>query len=436
MMKHISSKILNYKYLALFLLSIQGFVMRAENLPFELRNKVYNDFVQTVLLYPLGEPLKEPIIRLNEADQLQLSFDILGDEAYVYDYTILHCTYDWKPSDLQNIEYINGYQEDQINNYRFSLNTLTSYVHYDFNFPTDNLKPKLSGNYLLIVYGDRPEADQMLFTCRFMVVESLASISASVPQYSRNPDYVKKKHQIDVTINAPNGYLINPQQSLNLVIRQNGRWDNAVVGLKPSYTYSDKMTYEYEEETVFDGGNQFRNFDLKSFKYNSEYIQRITQENDAFVVQLWPSKRRSQTNYVYDKDINGRKLIKARDDQETDVEGDYAWVYFFLDYPVPLTHEDIYILGALNNWNLDEKSKMNYNFERKGYEGKLFLKQGYYNYQYGILERGKQKADVTTIEGDFWDTQCEYSVYLYFKRPGTVYDQLVATNVITSHPVN
>ncbi|MFZ4464005.1 MAG: type IX secretion system plug protein domain-containing protein, partial [Bacteroidales bacterium] len=184
-MKHNSSKILNFKYLAIFLLCIQGFVMRAENLPFELRNKVYNDFVQTVLLYPLGEPLKEPIIRLNEADQLQLSFDILGDEAYVYNYTILHCTYDWKPSDLQKIEYINGYEEDQIRDYRFSMNTLTSYVHYDFSFPTDNLKPKLSGNYLLIVYGERPEADQMLFTCRFMVVESLASISASVPQYSR-----------------------------------------------------------------------------------------------------------------------------------------------------------------------------------------------------------------------------------------------------------
>lgn len=435
-MKHIGSKLLNFKYLAFVLLTIQAIMAQAETLPFELRNKVYNDFVQTVLLYPQDEPLKEPIIRLNEADQLQLSFDILGDEAFVYNYTILHCTYDWKPSDLQKIEYINGYEEDQIRDYRFSLNTLTSYVHYDLRFPTENLKPKLSGNYLLIVYGERPETGQMLFTCRFMVVESLASISASVPQYPRNPDYVKKKHQIDVTINSANGYLINPQQSLNLVIRQNGRWDNAVVGLKPSYTYADKMTYEYEEETVFDGGNQFRNFDLKSFKYNSEYIQRISQENNAFSVQLWPSKKRSQTNYVYDKDIYGRKLIKARDDQETDVEGDYAWVYFFLDYPAPLTHDDIFILGALNDWNLDEKSKMEYNYERKGYEGKLFLKQGYYNYQYGIRERGKQKADVTSIEGDFWDTQCEYYLFLYFKRPGTVYDQLVATAIIPSHPVN
>jgi hypothetical protein len=400
---------------------------------YELNNKVYKEFVQTVQLYPVNEPLLDPILYLNDPRLLTLSFDILGTETAVYNFTIVHCTYDWKLSDLQLIEYVNGYQEDEIRDFRYSLNTLTPYIHYSLTFPGENLQPKLSGNYILVVYDSQLNADNILFTRRFMVVETKASMAVSIPQYPKNPDYIKTKHQVDVTVIADNTYRVNPNQSLNLVIKQNGRWDNAVVGLKPNYIYSDKLTYEYDELTVFDASNQFRNFDMKSFKYQSEYIQKIQMEPDCFSVELWPSKRRNTANYILEKDIFGRKLIKARDDQDSEIEGDYAWVQFFLDYPVPLTQDDIYLIGALNDWNLDENSRLVYNFERKGYEGKLFLKQGYYNYLYGVVEKGKTKADVSTIEGNFWDTQNEYSIFLYFRKPGTVYDQLVGYQVVLSH---
>ncbi|NOU45594.1 MAG: DUF5103 domain-containing protein [Bacteroidales bacterium] len=403
---------------------------------YELNDKVYKDFVQTVLFSPTDEPLQDPILHLNGNNTLNLSFDILGNANSVYNYTIVHCTYDWKQSDLQPIEYINGYQEDEIRDFQYSLNTLTPYVHYSLTFPGENLQPRLSGNYILIVYDTRNDAEHLLFNRRFMVIDDKATITAAIPQYPKNPDYIKTKHQVDVTVNADNSLLVNPNQSLNLVIKQNGRWDNAVVGLKPNYTYTDKVTYEYDESTVFEGGNQFRNFDMKSFKYQSEFIKEIRQESDCFSVYLWPSKRRNNANYVFERDIFGRKLIKARDDQESDIEGDYAWVNFFLDYPLPLMPDNIYIIGALNDWNLDEKSLMTYNFERKGYEGKLFLKQGYYNYLYGIVEKGQSKADVSTIEGNFWDTQYEYSVFLYFRMPGTAYDQLVGYNLIQSHYSN
>jgi hypothetical protein len=400
---------------------------------YELNNKVYQDYVQTVMLYPEDEALRDPILYLHDPRLLTLSFDILGDATSVYNYTIVHCTYDWKPSDLQPIEYINGYQEDEIRDFRYSLNTLTPYVHYTFKFPGENLRPKLSGNYVMIVYDSQLNAENILFTRRFMVVDIKASIAASVPQYPKKPEYIKTKHQVDVTVIIDDSYRVNPEQSLNLTIKQNGRWDNAVVGLKPNYIYSDKITYEYEDATVFDAGNQCRNFDMKSFKYQSEFIKEIREEKDCYSIDLWPSKRRNTSNYIFEKDILGRKLIKARDDQDSEIEGDYAWVNFFLDYPVSLNHEDIYLIGALNDWNLDENSRMSYNYERKGYEGKLFLKQGYYNYLYGIVEKEKTIADVSPIEGNFWDSQCEYSIMLYFRKPGTVYDQLVGYMVIPSH---
>ncbi len=422
------------RFLGILLPLLSQITRTANGQDYLFENKNYQEMVQTVLLYPVDEPLAEPVMQHGGEEQLQLSFDLLENDAEILNYTLQHCSWDWQASDLQKIEYIEGYEEDQIETYRYSINTYTPYVHYDLRLPSAEMRLKRSGNYLLIVYRDHPDKENILFTRRLMVVEPLVSIAARIPQYPKNPDYVGRKHQIDVTVAAENAFTVSPQQSLKLVIRQNGRWDNAVNGLAPNYVYPDKISWEYDEATVFDGGNQFRNFDMKSYKYQSEYIKQMGISNNIIQVELWPSKKRSMTNYHYEKDIFGGKYIRARDDQETDVEGDYALVYFFLEYPVPFTHEDMHILGALTDWNLDANSKMTYNFQRKGYEAKLFLKQGYYNYQFTLLERGKKKADVTAIEGDYWDTQSQYLILLYYRKPGTVYDQLVSTALITSHP--
>lgn len=403
------------------------------NIVFDNRN--YLEEVQTVQLYPVDEPLMEPVIMLDDqTEKLLLAFDVLGDFAYTYNYTVIHCSFDWKPSDLKKIEYIEGYDEEQIRDYRFSINTLTPYVHYHTYFPSQSMRLKLSGNYILMVYDGEAEEGKILLTRRFMIVDPKASISAFVPQYPRNLAYTKTRQQLDVTVHAESIFMTNPQQSVNVVIRQNGRWDNAVIGLKPNYTLNDKLVYEYEEETVFDGGNQFRNFDMKSFKYQSEHIERIFQEPEYFTVRLWADRKRPLDDYVTEPDIFGRKLIKARDDQDTDIEGDYAWVEFFLAADAPYTHEDVFIIGSINDWNLNEKNKMTYNFKRKGYQASLFLKQGYYNYLYGLVERGQKAADVSLIEGNHWDTLNEYSIYVYYKKPGTNYDQLIASAVTLSHP--
>ena len=400
---------------------------------YDCKDKVYGDNVHTVLLYPEQEPLLDPILFLGDSRRLHLSFDVLGDQAAYLYYTFVHCNHDWTPSDLTKAEYINGFDEAEIRDYRFSVNTLTPYVHYDLMFPEDQLRPKISGNYLLLVYENQFTDGQLLFSRRFFVVDTKVSIQVNFPQYPKNLDYVGKKHQLDVTVSQSNLFTTNPSESIKLVIRQNGRWDNAVTGLKPNYVYGDKIAFEYAEETVFDGGNQFRNFDMKSFRYQSERIQKIFQESDHYLVRLWPDERRHTKSYISEQDIRGRKLIAAREDQETAVEGDYAWVEFLLPYPAPLTHEDVYIIGAINDYNLDSKSLMTYNFSLKAYEAALFLKQGYYNYVYGILEKETSKADITLIEGDHWDTLNEYSLYLYFRKPGTVYDQLIATTTLLSH---
>lgn len=420
------------KFLPLFFI-VLSFQLFANHHPFQFVDKTYKVEIQTALLYPMDNPLASPIIMLNDPVQLQLKFDVVGDMAYVYSYTIIHCSHDWKSSELRPIEYLNGYEDDQITDFRFSLNTLTPYVHHELVFPNQNISPKISGNYILVVYDESLSEGNILLTKRFMVVDPKVSIHARVPQHPRNPAYGNIAHQLDVEVHAAGFFAGKPTSSFNLNLLQNNRWDNAKTSLKPSHTYNEKLTYEYAEETVFEGSNQWRNFDMKSFKYQSERIEKIFTEPNHFTVRLWDDERRHRKVYQSEPDIFGRKLIQARQDQETDIEGDYAWVEFFLRYDAPLTHGEMYVIGGLNDFMLSPRNKMNYNFQRRGYELQLFLKQGYYNYMYAILEAGQNAASTELTEGNHWDTLNEYLILFYYKQPGTNHDQLVGSSLIVSH---
>ena len=75
-------------------------------LPFANNDQTYQETVQTVLLHPTEDALGHPIFMLNETETLKLSFDVLGDNAYTYNYTMIHCSHNWETTDLKSVEYM------------------------------------------------------------------------------------------------------------------------------------------------------------------------------------------------------------------------------------------------------------------------------------------------------------------------------------------
>ena len=407
----------------------------AQNFDLACDNLDYKDAVQTVLLYADGNQTKEPLIPLdNPMHRLTLSFDLLGSDAEVLNYTFIHCTHDWYPSDIQRTTYQRGFDYGRIDDYDFSRNTLVDYVHYRLNFPEEDMMPLISGNYLLIVYGDDLSEEQLYFTRRFMVYDGKASIDASVPRYCDELQLSDTHQQLNVKVSMPSIMTGNVQQYANMTIRQNGRWDNAVVGMQPSFVYPDYISYEHQPQTVFEAGNQFRRLNFSNFYFQSENIARISQTDDYYVVDYAICDYRAHRPYVTYEDIHGEKYIYiANEGRETDTEADYAWVNIFLRWPVPLTDEDVYVMGAMNDWRYDDRNRMEYQPQLGGYLCQLLLKQGYYNFMFVTADRATGVVSTELTAGNHWETQNLYRLYFYYYNAVKGYDELIGYTSLTSH---
>ncbi|MBE0637182.1 MAG: DUF5103 domain-containing protein [Bacteroidales bacterium] len=392
---------------------------------------VYQPNIRSVLLYKMGFEMSSPIVALHSEEKLMLSFDDLSADYSKYEYTIIHCDADWNPSDLMPNEYLESFTDDFIPSYDYSINTMQSYVHYRKMIPNDVISYKLSGNYLVKVYLEK-QPDEVILTRRFYVIDPKADLSAVVDRPSNVVDR-DFKQEITFSINTANIYVVDPFKEIKVTIRQNGRWDNAITNMKPRQVSGRELIYDNAGACVFDAGNDYRYFDIKSLRYNSMRVNAIEYDPlDGYQVFLHEDEVKNKNVYQrIQESMNGRFLIKTEDWPDSSIESEYCTVNFFLPYPTPLIDGKLYIFGGLTNWQLLREAELTFNFERFGFEAKLLLKQGYYNYHYILLPNNSKVGDLTFAEGNFFETNNEYTFYVYFRPQGSRYDQLV--NVTTMY---
>ena len=392
-------------------------------------NYVYKPGIRTVRLEKPDDELSTPLLELGKGDQLRLSFDDFEGDVKDLHYTFVHCDANWKPSDLLPAQYINGFTDDRISNYAFSFNTLQHYTHYNLLFPTADMQPTLSGNYLLKVYLGSDQ-DNLIITRIFRVVEPRIDVKANIHRATIVNDR-DSKQEVDFSI-VYSGYRIDDvYNGLKVVISQNDRMDNAISGLKPRFVKENELVYDYDRENVFNGGNEFRFFDIRTLKFQTERIAAVSFDS-LNKVQLYADDDRSAKRYSIIPDINGKYTVKIREKTNSDIEADYVLVHFSLPYDFPLTDGNLYIFGQLSEWTFKEECKMKYDLSDRTYKGDVYLKQGYYDYEYAYVKDGTQKADETYVEGNHFETDNDYTIYVYDKPQGSRYDKLIGAKKFNS----
>ncbi len=452
------SKITQLRFFLLIVfasLIVKGTAQDAADEGLVYEDKVYVDNIKTVQCYNGKDILSDPIVELNSSEQIVLRFDDMDAEIKDYIYTFVHCDKNWKPSALEDIEYIDGFTDEEIDYAEFSTNTLVEYSHYSIALPNENITWTLSGNYLLKVYEDEDEK-KLVLTRRFMVVESIMSIAISL-DYPTNVGKLKTHHEIDFDIIHKDVRIKNPQNDIYVVVMQNDRWDNAITDLVPIFYRENKLVYDYQDKIVFPALKEFRWLDMRSFRFKSDKIRNIERFSDGYIVDLKRDKKRGFKPFSTVFDVNGNFIIQdldrtqnlistntvtlrnlfnkelaTYDVERNNLETDYADVYFSLAAPVEIDDREVYLFGAFSEWGLRDEFKMEYNDELKAYETKVELKQGYYNYFYAVIDPKTKEIDLEEIEGNWYETENEYSILVYYTPQGAQYDKLVAVKQFRS----
>ena len=74
---------------------------------------------------------------------------------------------------------------------------------------------------------------------------------------------------------------------------------------------------------------------------------------------------------------------------------------------------------------------MTLNIESGLYETNFKLKQGFYNYKYVIVNKNGDLNE-GAISGDFWQTENNYKVLVYYRDLGARYDRIIGFNQVSS----
>jgi hypothetical protein len=375
-----------------------------------------------------------PIMSLDGSDKLKLTFDDLNLDLKYYHYTIIHCNANWQPSDLVQKQYLAGNFDDDIKNYKYSLSSGTQYINYSIEFPNEFITPLVSGNYILKVYNGY-NSDEVVITRRFMVVNNKVEIKPTVKEATNVTERFARQ-EVDFTVNHQNTPILNPYDNIKVVLMQNYRWDNAITGLVPRYINGTSLDYNYEEENVFDGSNEFRNFDIKSLISQTINIKRIQYEEKDKLLHVYinDDENRSFKRYLSMPDLNGNYLIKKDESlTDSDIEAIYVKVHFSLKQYPALKEGNVYIFGKLTDWKFKEEFKMKYDTLNNVYEQDVLLKQGYYNYMYCVVKDGtKNKGDLTHYEGTYFETENDYTILVYYRNPVLYYDELIGIQTFNS----
>lgn len=393
-----------------------------------LEDQTYEPQIKTVQCYP-NQPTEAynllPAVARLEIQNLLLEFDDLQEQKNNYYVKLIHCNFDWSKSSLMDLDFLHDYNEFIINDYSYSINTQIPYVHYRMPLPP----VKIPGNYVVIVYRDGNRQDLVL-SRRFMIYDG--RVSAGTDDQLAGLGNIKSTNQaLNFIVSYGRTELINPMSSVHVTIRQNQRWDNAKVDVKPSFIREDISQIEfrtYDMDKTFQAGNEFRFVDFRSLNYPGQNTLKLDKSHKPYDLYVNPDGTRSGQSYAQYPDMNGCFTIDNTDyRQEPWISANYLPVIFNLYSPH--LKGDVYLMGAFNGWARNQENKMLY--QSGMYSQRILLKQGFYNYQYWV---DSPEDNPNQVEGNHFQTENVYEILVYYRPFQPNADLLIGYFVIPINP--
>ena len=394
----------------------------------QIENEVVAPFnIKTITFLQNNKQTEIPIFKLGEGFQLQFD-DLYGNEANYY-YEIVHCDYNWIPTKIPKNEYLLGFDNQRIQDYSNSLNALQLYSHYKLSIPNQFTQQlRISGNYILKILDNSKE---IVFSRKFILYEDRVNVPIQVKR-ARTIENLPYKHNLEFSVTSTAITFQNPLKNVKVVLLQNGQWNTAIRDVLPQYTIGNDLIYRYDTQTQFWAGNEFLFFENRDIRSTGNNVARIDGGTNIYNTYLFQNAARANFPYSFTQDANGNFVPRNVNANNNEIEADYAWVYFSLSAPTHNSSKGIYVSGMFNNYSLCPEFKMDYNVEKAIYEKAILIKQGFTGYQYTVAD-SKGKIDFeNTIDGNFYQTENDYSIIVYYRENRDRYDRVIGKGTANS----
>ena len=370
-------------------------------------NSIHTPRVKSLTSIVNGDWLSRPVMTLGSDDVLVVGLDELSHDVHRLVYHLEHCEADWTPSEeLFESDWLQGFNDNPIDDYQHSINTTVLYTHYQMQIPNDRVRLTMSGNYRLTIYDEDRDMER-LADVEFYVVEPLMNVSLSATT-NTDIDHNVSHQQVSMALNYGQQRITNLEEQLYTVVLQNWREDRAVRNPLPNHISASGLLWEHNRSLIFDAGNEYHKFEVLDVSHATMGLDRIVWDGTYY--QAYPFPATVCRNYLTDEDADGAFCIRNSNWTETDYTCDYVWVNYELQAP---WQGDLYISGQWTTDSDREHYLMRYDGHRQTYYTALLQKQGYYNYQYLTAD-----GQTAPCEGSFFQTENRYQALVYYKETG------------------
>lgn len=402
---------------------------------FLYEDDVYDANIKSVKFHIADLPTSMPILNLNSETLLLLTFDdLMGGDRY-FAYKVIHCDKDWNPSNISELDYLDGFNDEEVENGFYSQGTRINYTNYELAIPNEDTRFRISGNYLLLVYND--DTKDPILTRRFIATENLVRV---IPQLGRPVDALLLKSHQDVSfkVEHKNYDIRRPLQNVSATVIQNGRWDNMITNISPRFNTADMIHFDRTQRLAFESYKEFRSFDIRSARGINSTIHSMDIYEDRIDVLLQLDKTRSSQIQFGEslfgnsrRDINGQYIIESLDAADSYTQSEYMNVFFNLQPRYEYPDADVYLFGRFTDWKLKDDFLLEYDPQREVYRRNVLLKQGYYDYMYLLVDR-KTREIINAFEGNWHETENDYYIIIYHRGIGDRYDRVVGLTSFNS----
>lgn len=380
--------------------------------------------IRTLTVIVDGDPTLPPFVSLGKRQGVCIEWDEMSHDYHRYKYHIMHCNQDWETSDgIFESDFLAGLNDQVVEDCEKSFNTTQIYTHYSLALPNKEARVLLSGNYKVQIFeeDDDPSEDTPVLEAQFCVYENTVPIRIEASS-NTDVDFNGKRQQLSLSVGFGTLNVVDPMQELKTIVVQNRRQDNRVEDLVPNIRSGKGIEFTHNRSLIFKAGSEFHRFEILDVHRTSTGVDKMEWVDPYYHATLFAD--RPASNYSYAEDQDGVYVLRSADDMDDATTAEYVIVHFFLESP-RLQGGDVYVCGQWTGEAFNPDCRMEYDEQHGCYHAAILLKQGYYSYQYV-----QEDSSTARTMGDFFETENEYMVLVYYRGQGARYDRLVGMSKV------